>query len=61
MTVKAIEIDPMVDLNLGVEYRYSKVLSGFITLNNILGQRYYHWYNYPSYRFNMMLGITYSF
>ncbi|MCD4731409.1 MAG: hypothetical protein K8R74_12460 [Bacteroidales bacterium] len=61
MIVKAIEIDPMVDLNLGVEYRYSKVLSGFITFNNILGQRYYRWYNYPSYRFNMMLGITYSF
>lgn len=61
IVVKAIEIDPMVDLNLGIEYRYSKVLSGFITFNNILGQRYYHWYNYPSYRFNMMLGITYSF
>lgn len=61
MIVKALEIDPMIDLNLGVEYRYSKVLSGFLTLNNILGQRYYDWYNYPSFRFNMMLGITYSF
>jgi hypothetical protein len=56
-----VEIDSKVDLNLGVEYRYSKVLSGFLTLNNILGQRYFHWYNYPSYRFNMMLGVTYSF
>jgi len=59
--VKALEIDPMIDLNLGVEYRYSNVLSGFLTLNNVLGQRFYRWYNYPSYRFNMMLGITYSF
>lgn len=61
MVVNAVEIDPMIDLNLGVEYRYSNVLSGFLTLNNILGQRYYNWYNYPSYRFNMMLGVTYSF
>jgi outer membrane receptor protein involved in Fe transport len=55
------EIKGMADLNLGIEYRYTKVLSGFLNFNNILGQRYYKWYNYPSYRFNMMLGVTYSF
>lgn len=59
--VVAKSIDPRVDVNLGLEYRYSKVLSGFVNLNNILGQRYYEWYNYPSYRFNMLMGITYSF
>lgn len=58
-TVK--EIEGMVDVNLGAEYKYSKVLTGFIKLNNILGQRYYHWYNYPSYRFNFLLGVNYSF
>ena len=61
VTQVAEEIKGAVDLNLGVEYRYSKVLSGFINLNNILNQRYYKYYNYPSYRFNLMLGITYSF
>jgi len=55
------EIKGMADLNLGFEYRYTKVLSGFLNFNNILGQRYYKWYNYPSYKFNMMLGVTYSF
>ena len=55
------EIKSAVDLNLGVEYCYSKVLSGFVNLNNILNQRYYKFYNYPSYRFNLMLGVTYSF
>ena len=55
------EIDNMIDVNLGVEYKYSKVLAGFIHLNNILGQRYYHWYNYPSYKFNILLGVSYSF
>lgn len=56
-----VELKAMTDLNLGVEYRYSSVLSGFIDLNNILGQRYFLWYNYPSYRFNLLLGVTYSF
>ncbi|MEZ5084057.1 MAG: hypothetical protein R2750_11505 [Bacteroidales bacterium] len=61
LMVVSEEIKGMTDLNLGFEYRYSKVLSGFLNLNNILGQRYYQWYNYPSYRFNLLLGITYSF
>ena len=61
MEMKAEELKAMIDLNLGLEYRYSKVLSGFINLNNLLGQRYYRWYNYPSYRFNLLLGVTYSF
>ncbi|MCB0807230.1 MAG: hypothetical protein KDC05_15640, partial [Bacteroidales bacterium] len=59
--VIAVELKPMLDMNLGIEYRYSETLSGFLNLNNIFGQRYSHWYNYPSYRFNMMLGIAYSF
>ena len=61
VTEVPVEIGGKVDLNLGVEYRYSKVLSGFINFNNILGQRYFNWYNYPSYKFNVLLGVTYSF
>ncbi len=61
VTEVPVKLDGLFDLNLGLEYRYSKLLSGFINFNNILGQRYYRWYNYPSYRFNVMLGITYSF
>ncbi len=61
ITEVPVKLDGLFDLNLGLEYRYSKLLSGFINFNNILGQRYYRWYNYPSYRFNVMLGITYSF
>lgn len=59
--VKAEKMDGMMDVNLGAEYQYTKQLSGFIQLNNLLGQRYFRWYNYPSYRFNMMLGVAYSF
>jgi hypothetical protein len=59
--VKEEKLEGLADLNLGIEYRYSSALSAFVNFNNILGRRYYQWYNYPSYRFNMLLGVTYSF
>jgi hypothetical protein len=49
------------DLNLGVEYRYTKLLSGFLNFSNMMGTRYYQWYNYPGYRFQLMGGVSYSF
>lgn len=60
-TMVPVELKGYTDINLGIEYRYTKLLSGFLNLNNILGQRYYRWYNYPSQRFNFMIGVTYSF
>lgn len=49
------------DVSLGVEYRYTKLLSAFINLSNLTGSRYYLWYNYPAYRFRIMGGVSYSF
>ncbi len=49
------------DMNLGVDYRFSKVLSAFVSLNNLGFSRYFRWYEYPSYRFLGMAGVTYSF
>jgi hypothetical protein len=49
------------DLNLGGEYIYKKNLSVFVKLNNIASVRYSQWYKYPSYRLNLMGGLTYSF
>ncbi|MCD4745055.1 MAG: hypothetical protein K8R58_02025 [Bacteroidales bacterium] len=57
----AEKINGITDINLGLEYRYSKILSAFVNFNNIGNLRYYKWYNYPSQRFNLMAGITYSF
>jgi hypothetical protein len=48
------------DFNIGVEYRYMKVLSFFLKLNNLTGSQYYRWNYYPSQRFNAMVGFTYS-
>jgi hypothetical protein len=55
------QVNGYMDANLGVEYRYSKILSMFLNFNNLGFSRYYVWNNYPTERFNALGGITYSF
>lgn len=55
------KVDGYMDVNLGVEYKYSKILSFFLNANNLGFSRYYRWYNYPSERFNVLGGLSYSF
>lgn len=55
------ELQGIIDLNFGLEYRLSKVFSAFARFNNISSVKYYKWNNYPTHRFNVMLGLTYSF
>ncbi|MCD4678842.1 MAG: hypothetical protein K8S00_00505 [Bacteroidales bacterium] len=57
----AKELNAFIDLNLGVEYRYTKILSAFLNINNLTSNRYFRWNNYPSQKFNFMAGISYSF
>lgn len=57
----AILLKPVVDANLSVEYRFTKLLSFYLNFNNIGAVRYYQWNNYPSQRFNVLGGLTYSF
>jgi hypothetical protein len=49
-----------VDANLGVEYRYSTLLSFWMRINNLAAQKYYLYNQYPSFRFRVMLGLTYA-
>lgn len=58
---KAEKINSWVDGNLGIEYRYSKILSIYVNLNNLGFSKYYQWYKYPSERFNILGGLSYSF
>lgn len=55
----AVNLKGFADINLGVEYRYSKFLSAFVNLNNIGNMRYYRWDRYPTQRFNAMIGVTF--
>lgn len=57
--LKPIQLKGLADLNLEGEYRYSKMLSFFVRVNNLTNQRYYRWERYPSQRLNFMLGLTF--
>jgi hypothetical protein len=59
--VEAKKLYGFVDMNFGFEYRYTKILSAFLMFNNIEGERYIRWNDYPTHRFNFMGGITYAF
>jgi hypothetical protein len=56
----AVSLEGFVDLNLGLEYRYTKILSGFVRINNILGSGNDLFYRYPRIGFNIMAGFTYA-
>lgn len=59
VSLRPKRLNGYVDANLEAEYRYSKMLSFFVRLNNIANQRYYRWENYPSQRFNAMIGLSF--
>lgn len=55
------KLNGILDANLGIEYRYNNRLSAFINLNNLGAVRYYRWEKYPTMRFNILGGVSYSF
>ncbi|MES2727260.1 MAG: hypothetical protein V4643_09175 [Bacteroidota bacterium] len=59
--VSKIKLDPFVDLNMGIDYRYNKSISIFINLNNMAAARYKRWTNYDVYGFNGLAGVTLVF
>lgn len=56
-----IEMDPIIDLNLGGEYQFSNKLNLFVKLNNFGFQKYEQWLGYTNKGFNWMAGLSYSF
>lgn len=58
---EAKELKGVIDANLGIEYRYTKKLSAFIHFNNIASTKYQRWQDYPTQRFMVLGGLTYSF
>jgi hypothetical protein len=56
-----VELKGVFDANIGGEYRYNKKLGFFINFNNLAGQRYFRYVNYPTQKFFVMLGLSYSF
>ncbi|MCU0461265.1 MAG: hypothetical protein MUF36_04525 [Bacteroidales bacterium] len=59
--VKLPEKEPIhVNINLNAEYRYSKILSFWLKINNIAFNKYYEYAFYPTQRFVCMVGFSYS-
>lgn len=55
-----VELPMNASLSIGLEYRYTKILSFWTRLNNIALDRYYEWNYYPAQTFLFMAGFTYS-
>ena len=59
--VVPVKLKGYYDFNLGLEYRYNKLLSFYFNMNNLFFSKYEQWYGYPSEKFNFLGGLTYSF
>lgn len=56
-----VTLNGLVDINLGLDYRYTKNISLFVNLNNLTNNEYKRWVNLPVYGFNVMGGLTVTF
>jgi hypothetical protein len=59
--INVLELQAVVDANIGLEYRYTKRLSAFLNFNNVAAQKYPRWYNYRTQGLQVLGGATYSF
>lgn len=55
-----LELKGALDLNLYLEYRYTKILSGFIQVRNLMASKYQYWNQYPVQRFTILFGFSYA-
>jgi len=60
-TLTAKQLAGYPDLNLGVDYKYNTFFTAFLHLNNLANTAYMQWDNYPTQRFNFMLGARLTF
>jgi hypothetical protein len=56
-----VNMDPIIDLNVGAEYQFTPKLNFFVKLNNFGFQKYEQWLGYAGRGFNWMAGASYSF
>jgi hypothetical protein len=56
-----ITLNPVYDLNLKLEYKYSNVLGIFLHFYNLTNTQYYLWNQYPSQHIMVLGGINYKF
>lgn len=60
-TLTSHTLDSYFDLNLNIEYRFTEQLSVFVHGNNLLGENYQKWSNYPVLGTQILGGLSYRF
>ncbi|QWX82886.1 TonB-dependent receptor [Cellulophaga sp. HaHaR_3_176] len=56
-----ITLNSYFDANAQLGYKFNTQLSAFVKANNIVGNSYQRWANYPVQGFQVLLGATYKF
>jgi hypothetical protein len=56
-----VKLDDFVDVNVQLEYRYSKRLSGYFRVSNMVSRKYQLWLDHPAWGINVHGGITWAF
>ncbi len=56
-----VTLDPYLDANVNLGYRLSERLSFFVKGNNLLGENYEQWNNFPVQDIQVLAGATYKF
>jgi hypothetical protein len=59
--VYEIKLDPFVDMNIGLDYRYNKNVSVFFNFNNMAAASYKRFTNLDVYGFNALGGVSLTF
>lgn len=56
-----LELDPIIDINLGLSYKMIKSWNAFVKVNNLLNKNYEYWNAYPVQGLNVIGGVQYTF
>lgn len=57
----ATKLKPFIDLNFGMEYKYSNVISAYLNFYNLVSKEYYIWNQYPTQKLFILFALSYRF
>ena len=58
---KEFNLNAITDLNLSIDYRYTKNVSLFLLMNNLTNNQYQRWFDHKVYGFNILGGLSVTF
>ncbi len=58
---QVMTLDPVIDVNIDLNYRFSDQLGAFLNFNNILGNNYQTYWRYPARSIQVLGGVSLTF